>query len=47
MSAREYATQDIKASLKEHDKSFIAFRKELNPAINNIVKDYLKVQATL
>jgi len=44
MSAKQQALKDIKSELESEGKSFIAFHKELNIPIRNIVKQYLKRQ---
>lgn len=44
MTAKGQAIQDIKDELKNEDKCFIAFRKNLNPTINAIVAKYIKQQ---
>ena len=44
MSAREVALQDIKESLREEGKCFIAFRKNLNPIMRKLVSKHIKDQ---
>lgn len=44
MTAKGQAIQDIKDELKNEDKCFIAFRKNLNLTINAIVAKYIKQQ---
>lgn len=44
MTARQQALKDIKDDLKKSGKSFIAFRSELNPAMQELVKEQLKEQ---
>lgn len=43
-TAREQAVADIKAELQKHSKSFITFRRELNPAMRKLVSKHLKAQ---
>lgn len=38
--AKKQAIHDIKKSLKEEKKVFLLFRKELNPIMDEIVKEY-------
>ena len=40
-TARAQAIEDIKAELKKEQKSYINFRRELNPAMRDIVKTHL------
>lgn len=42
--AREQAIKDIKEELEREHKAFIAFRKELNPVMNELVKEQLQEQ---
>ena len=44
MTARQQAERDIRESLKQNHKSFIAFRKELNPVMKEIVSEYTEAQ---
>lgn len=44
MTAKETAIKDIKDELRQESRSFITFRKKLNPIMNFIVKRYLKLQ---
>ena len=44
MSVRELAERDIRESLKQNGKSFIAFRTELNGVMNEITTEYLEAQ---
>lgn len=44
MSAKQQALKDIKSDLESEGKSFIAFHRELNTPIRNIVNQYLKQQ---
>ena len=39
--AKKQAIHDIKESLKEEKKAFLLFRKELNPVMSKLVKEYL------
>jgi hypothetical protein len=43
MSAKEQAIEDIKDDLKQQSKCFIAFRKELNKTMRQLV--YRQIQA--
>ena len=45
MTARQQAIQDIKDDLRQHNLSFIAFRKELNPIMDRLVNQQLKEQS--
>lgn len=47
MSAKEQAIKDIKSDLREQHKSFLAFHKELNPIMNEIVRNQLNLQQRL
>lgn len=47
MTAKTQAIEDIKADLVESSKVFLAFHKELNPEIDNLVKDYIAKQQSL
>lgn len=40
-TARAQAIEDIKAELKREQKSYINFRRELNPAMRDIVKAHI------
>lgn len=44
MTAKQQALKDIKESLKKEERTFIAFRSELNPTMRRIVSEYLKEQ---
>ena len=44
MSAKEQATLDIMADLKNQNKCFIAFHKELNPVMRKLVSHQIKQQ---
>lgn len=46
MSAKQQAMRDIIESLKEEHKAFIAFRKELNPIMEDLVESYIECQDT-
>lgn len=43
-TAKRQAIKDIREDLKRQSKTFLAFRKELNPRIDNIVKNYIDRQ---
>ena len=45
MSAKEIAIQDIKQDLERQHKCFIAFRSELDPAIDKLVNRKLYIQS--
>ena len=47
MSAKEYAVQDIKDDLMKEKRSFLAFRKELNPVMRRLVSRQIKDQIIL
>lgn len=47
MTAKTAAIKDIKAELKKSSACFLAFHKELDCQINNIVEYYLNEQASL
>lgn len=47
MSPYKQALQDIHNDLKHSCKCFIAFRKELNPIMKNIVDNAIKKQEEL
>ena len=47
MTAREYATEKIKEELAKEGKCFIAYRTDLDEAIDAIVEDYLIGQEQL
>ena len=44
MNAKQQALKDIKADLRSEGRSFIAYVKELNKPIRELVKQYLKQQ---
>ena len=44
MSAKEQATLDIMADLKNQNKCFIAFRRELNPIMRKLVSHQIRQQ---
>lgn len=44
MTAEEQATLDIKDELRKGSKCFLAFRKKLNPIMNKLVGNYIKLQ---
>ena len=44
MTAKQQAVKDIKRSLKEQRVSFLAFHRELDPVMEEIVNDYLEEQ---
>jgi hypothetical protein len=44
MSAKEQATLDIMADLEKSNKSFIAFRRELNSTMRKLVSRQIKQQ---
>lgn len=44
MSAKEQATLDIMADLEKSNKSFIAFRRELNPVMRKLVSHQIRQQ---
>lgn len=39
-SAKKVAVHDIKNDLRQHSKCFLAFKKSLNPIMNELVKSY-------
>lgn len=47
MSAKQTAINDIKESLKEENKCFIAFHRVLNPIMDSLVRQQLDEQAKL
>lgn len=47
MSPRQQAIKDIKSELKDEHKAFIAFRTELNPVINMLVKKQIEEQGSI
>lgn len=47
MSAKDYALLDIQEDLQQRNKSFIKFRKELNPVMRRLVSKQIKQQLVL
>lgn len=47
MSARTQAIQDMMSELKKCNKSFIAFRRELNPVMRKLVFQQIKKQQSI
>ena len=47
MSARTQAIQDMMPELKKRNKSFIAFRRELNPVMRKLVSQQIKEQQSI
>lgn len=47
MTAKDKAIEDIKAELAQASKCFLAFHKELNQRIDNLVDSYIKLQESL
>lgn len=47
MSAKQQALQDIKAELKSEGRSFIAFYRELNETMKELVKEHINKQKKL
>lgn len=47
MTAKSKAIEDIKAELASSSRVFLAFRKELNPEIDNLVREYTAKQQSL
>lgn len=47
MTAKELAIRDICSDLKERNKSFIAFRKELNSTMRKLVSKQIKKQKSI
>ena len=45
MSAKEQAIQDIKSELAKEGKSFLAFRRSLNPVMRALVKEQISEQS--
>lgn len=44
MSAKEKAIEDIRESLRVQGKCFLAFHKELNPIMDELVNEQIKAQ---
>ena len=42
MSAKQQAILDIREELQRQGKCFIAFHSELNPAINQLVEEWIE-----
>ena len=47
MSARTQAIQDMMPELKKRNKSFIAFRRELNPIMRKLVSQQIRQQQSI
>ena len=47
MTAKKSAIRDIKESLRNQGKCFLAFRQELNPIMDRLVSEQLKAQETI
>lgn len=47
MSARTQAIQDMMPELKKRNKSFITFRRELNPVMRKLVSQQIKEQKSI
>lgn len=47
MTAKEQAIQDIKEELRIEGKSFLMFRKRLNPKMKTLEENYIKQQLKL
>lgn len=47
MTAKHQAIEDIKAELAETSRVFLAFHKELDQRINNLVNNYTALQQSL
>lgn len=47
MTAEEVATQDIKDALRQDSKCFIAFKRDLDPVIEEVTESYVKQQEDL
>ena len=43
-TVRQQAISDIKEDLRQHSKCFLAFHKNLNPVMDNMVNNYIKLQ---
>lgn len=44
MSAKEQAVMDIQSELEKQGKSFLAFRTQLDPVMDTLVSEQLKLQ---
>ena len=44
MSAKDLAIQDIQSELERQGKSFLAFRTQLDPVMDSLVNEQLKLQ---
>lgn len=44
MTAKESALEDISRDLEKNHRCFVAFRKELNRPVQQLVREYLKKQ---
>ena len=47
MNVRQFAIKEIKEDLKSRNKSFLAFRKDLNPIMRKLVTEQLKEQKAI
>jgi hypothetical protein len=47
MSPKEQAIKDIKSELRESGKSFLAFRKNLNPIMRQLTHQQIRQQLSL
>ena len=47
MTAKQVAVRDIKNDLRQYAKCFLAFHKELDPVMKQLVKEQLKAQRLL
>ena len=47
MSARKQAVQDMMPELKKSNKSFIVFRRELNPIMKELVAQQIREQENI
>lgn len=44
MTAKEKAIEDIKEDLIRESRSFLAFRRKLDPVMKKMVSDYIELQ---
>lgn len=44
MTAKEKAIEDIKEDLVRESRSFLAFRRKLDPVMRKMVSDYIELQ---
>ena len=44
MTIEEIATLDIKNDLRKQSRCFLAFREKLNPIMDKLVDNYIKIQ---